>query len=91
MTFEWNPDKAAENERKHGISFDEASTVFGDRLAATYVDPDRSIGEYRFLTFGHTAYGRPIVVAHTDRDDKIRLISAREMTAKERRDYERSE
>ncbi len=91
MTFEWDRDKAGQNERKHGVSFEEAATVFGDPLALTYEDPDRSMGEYRFLTFGHTAHGRLIVVAHTDRDDRIRLISAREMTRNEIREYERAE
>ena len=91
MTFEWDPEKATENERKHGVSFEEAATVFGDRLALTYTDPDHSVGEFRFLTFGHTAHGRLVVVAHTDRDDRIRLISAREMTPKEKRDYEQAE
>jgi uncharacterized DUF497 family protein len=91
MTFEWDADKAAENRRKHSVSFEEATTVFGDRLAITYIDPDHSVGEYRFLTFGIAATGRLLVVAHTDRDDRIRLISAREMTRNERRDYERAE
>lgn len=88
MKFEWDASKADENSRKHGVSFDEATTVFGDPLAITYADPEHSIGEYRFLTIGHSAQGRLIVVAHTDRDGKIRPISAREMTRKERKDYE---
>lgn len=54
MTFEWDADKAAENRRKHGVSFEEATTLFGDPLALTYADPDHSVGEHRFLTFGHT-------------------------------------
>jgi len=88
MKFVWDASKADENSRKHGVSFDEATTVFGDPLAITYADPEHSIGEYRFLTIGHSAQGRLIVVAHTDRDGKIRPISAREMTRKERKDYE---
>lgn len=88
MKFEWDADKADENLQKHGVSFDEATTVFGDPLAITYADPEHSIGEYRFLTFGHSAHGRLIVVAHTDRDGKIRPISAREMTRKEKKEYE---
>ena len=88
MKFEWDAGKADENLQKHGVSFDEATTVFGDPLAITYADPEHSIGEYRFLTFGHSAHGRLIVVAHTDRDGKIRPISAREMTRKEKKEYE---
>ena len=88
MKFEWDESKAARNLRKHDISFDEATTVFGDPLAITYPDPEHSTEEARFLTFGHSASGRLIVVSHTDRGDKIRPISAREMTRKERKDYE---
>lgn len=74
--------------RKHGISFDEATAIFGDPLAITYHDPAHSVEEDRFLTFGHSSQGNLIVVSHTDRGDKIRPISDREMTRKERRDYE---
>lgn len=88
MDFEWNESKAARNLRDHGVSFEEATTVFGDPLAITYPDPEHSDEEDRFLTFGLTSDGRFIVVSHTDRNDKIRPISAREMTRKERRDYE---
>jgi len=88
MNFEWDEKKAAENLGKHGVSFDEATTVFGDPLAITYHDPLHSLGEDRFLTFGHTLLGRLIVVSHTDRNDRIRPISAREMTRKEKSDYE---
>jgi hypothetical protein len=90
MTFEWDPEKATENRRKHGVSFEEAATVFGDRFAITSLDPDHSVGEYRFLTFGATVQGRLIVVAHAERDDKIRIVSARETTPKEKRDYEQT-
>lgn len=68
--------------RKHGISFDEATTVFGDPLAITYPDPEHSVEEDRFLTFGHSSQGSLIVVSHTDRGDKIRPISVRRMTRK---------
>jgi hypothetical protein len=88
MKFEWDESKAARNLRKHSVSFDEATTIFGDPFAITYPDPGHSIEEVRFLTFGHTSSGRLIVVSHTDRGDKIRIISAREMTRKERNDYE---
>ncbi|MEE8057231.1 MAG: BrnT family toxin [Pseudomonadales bacterium] len=88
MKFEWDKLKDAKNLRKHGISFDEATTVFGDPLAITYPDPDNSEEEDRFLTFGHTSSGNLVVVSHTHRDDKIRPISARKMTGKEIRDYE---
>ena len=88
MKFEWNLDKARSNLTKHGVSFDEATTVFGDLLAVTYLDPEHSGDEIRYLTFGHSSQSRLIVVAHTDRDDKIRVISARAMTRKEKKDYE---
>jgi hypothetical protein len=88
MKFEWDESKAARNLRKHGVSFNEASTVFGDPLAITYPDPEHSLEEDRYLTFGHSSRGRLIVVSHTDRGDKIRPISAREMTRKEKNDYE---
>jgi hypothetical protein len=88
MNFEWDESKAASNISKHGVSFDEATTIFGDPLAITFPDPMHSAEEDRFLTFGRSSSGRFVVVAHTDRDDRIRLISAREMTRKERSDYE---
>ena len=88
MNFEWNEEKSNTNLRKHGVSFDEATTIFGDPLAVTFSDPTHSEGEERYLTFGRSSTEKFIVVAHTDRDDRIRLISAREMTRKERSDYE---
>lgn len=90
MKFEWDQIKANSNLVKHGISFDEATTVFGDPLAITYFDPEHSESEFRYLTFGHSAEGKFIVVAHADRNDKIRVISARAMTRKERNDYEQT-
>ena len=72
----------------HGVSFHEAATVFGDPLAITYDDPDHSEDEDRFLTFGHSALGRLLVVSHTDREDRTRIISARTATRKERKQYE---
>ncbi len=88
MEFEWDADKATRNLAKHGVSFHEAATVFGDPLALTYFDPDHSEDEDRFLTFGQSSAGRLLVVSHTDRGDRTRIISARRMTPKERRVYE---
>ena len=87
MDFEWDPEKDEANQRKHGVSFDEASTVFGDPLAWTIDDPDHSADEARFLTTGLSSQ-RLIIVAHTDREGRTRLINAREVTAAERRTYE---
>lgn len=88
VKFEWDPQKAKNNVEKHGISFAEATTAFGDALAITFDDPDHSREELRFLTFGLTKTRRYIVVAHTDRRESIRIIGARLMTPKERRMYE---
>jgi uncharacterized protein len=88
MEFEWNVDKARRNEEKHGVSFAEASTVFNDDHSSTVLDVAHSQGEERFITFGTTATGKAVVVAHTDRDQRIRIISARHMTPAERRAYE---
>jgi len=86
MTFEWDEKKAAANAKKHGVSFHEAATVFGDPLALTFSDPDHSENEYRFLTFGLSWSNRLLVVAHTDRGSKVRIISARPMTRHEKED-----
>lgn len=88
MVFEWDPDKAAENAAVHGVSFEEASSVFFDPLSATGADPDHSVGESRYITFGLSSSGRLLVVAHADREEAIRIISAREATAGERKLYE---
>ena len=88
MEFEWDPEKDQQNQGKHGISFDEASTVFGDPFALTINDPDHSAQENRFLTTGYSSRQRLIIVAHTDRDERVRLISARDVTATERHVYE---
>jgi len=77
ITFEWDAEKAASNEEKHGLSFEEASTAFGDPLSITVDDPDHSQDEARLLLLGTTHKGRLVVVVHTDRDDALRLISAR--------------
>ncbi len=88
MRFEWDPRKAAANLKKHGISFQEAATVFGDPLAITFQDPDHSEEEERQMTFGLTLQKRLIVVSHTQRKDRTRIISARPMDRKERVIYE---
>ncbi len=89
MDFEWGTAKATRNLDKHGVSFAEAATVFGDPLAITFADPDHSPDEDRYLSFGHSAGGDLLVVSHTDRDDGTRIISARKAGRKERRIYER--
>lgn len=88
MKFEWDAQKAEANRIKHAIDFDEATTVFGDPLALTFDDLYHSDDEARFLTFGVSSNNRPVVVAHTSRDDTIRIISARRMTPRELKDYE---
>lgn len=88
MDFEWDDAKAETNLRKHGVSFPEASTVFADPLALTGYDPRHSDDEDRYLTMGLSADGRLLVVSHTDRGDAVRIISAREATRAERKDYE---
>jgi uncharacterized protein len=88
LHFEWDAAKDALNREKHGVSFEEASTVFSDALSITIADPDHSEGEFRFATMGVSVHNRVIVVIHTDRDETIRLISARIATPRERRNYE---
>jgi uncharacterized protein len=88
MKFQWNPDKASSNIEKHGVSFDEAITVFGDPLAVTIDDPDHSVGEFRFLTTGRSTWQRLLVLSHTERENEVRLISARLATRQEQRKYE---
>jgi uncharacterized DUF497 family protein len=92
MEFEWDPNKDSGNQEKHGISFEEAATVFDDELQVTIPDPDHSVGEFRYLTIGLTTRGRLIVVSHTEHEeDRIRVISARSATTQERRTYEEGE
>ncbi len=88
MDFEWDPKKAAINVKKHSVSFEEASTVFGDPLAFTFLDPDHSELEDRFITFGMSRTHRLLVVAHTNREARTRIISARLTTKHERKIYE---
>jgi uncharacterized DUF497 family protein len=87
-TFEWDARKARINLAKHGVAFEEALTAFGDPLSRTISDPDHSIEEQRYVSMGRSARGRLLVVAHTERGDTIRIISARLTTARERRQYE---
>ncbi len=91
MQYEWDPDKAASNDAKHGVSFEEGTSVFGDPLATTVQDPDHSEGEPRFLTTGLSTRQRVLIVWHTDRGEAIRIIGAREATPHERRIYESGE
>ena len=88
MEFEWDPGKAAKNYRKHKVSFAEAATVFEDELSFTVYDPDHSVNEDRYITFGWSYRRRLLIVAHTERGDHIRIISARELTRTEREAYE---
>jgi uncharacterized DUF497 family protein len=87
--YEWDPAKAAENLRKHGVSFMEAASVFLDPLAMTYPDPDHSADEDREITLGFSNKSRIIFVSHCERDTRIRLISARKVTQREKLQYEK--
>ena len=88
MNFTWDPRKDAANRRKHAVGFREAATVLRDPLSTTYPDPVHSRDEQRYVTIGRSEHGRTLVVAHTDRADAIRIISARPATPRERRFYE---
>lgn len=91
MKFEWDPRKAESNLKKHGVSFQEAASVLGDSLSISYPDPDHSVREHRFITMGMSQIGRVLIVAHTDRGEYVRIISARKTTRKERKFYEEGE
>jgi uncharacterized DUF497 family protein len=88
LKFEWDPEKAEHNLDKHRVSFPEAATVFADPLSMTFYDPDHSVDEERYITIGHSGSDQLLMVAHTDREDSIRIISARKATRRERRSYE---
>ena len=88
LQFEWNGRKAQTNKKKHGVTFEEASTIFGDLLSITIIDLAHSIGEDRFITIGRSINEKLIVVVHTDRDDIVRIISARKAAKNEKRQYE---
>jgi len=88
VTYEWETGKAAENLKKHGVSFEDAATVFLDPLALTFPDPDHSDEERREITIGYTMGLQVVFVSHCDRGDRIRIISARLATRTERKRYE---
>jgi hypothetical protein len=88
MKIEWDPKKAKSNFEKHGVSFEEAATALSDQMAATGADPDHSLTEDRYVTFGVSEKGRLVVVSHTDKDQTIRIISARKASKGERELYE---
>jgi uncharacterized DUF497 family protein len=88
LEFEWDREKAASNEKKHRISFEEAATVFADPLAAIFHDEGHSKQEHREIIVGHSARNQLLLVSFTERAEAIRIISARQATKKERRDYE---
>jgi len=88
--FTWDPTKAASNLRKHGVSFEEALTMFGDPLARIHDDPHHSARESREIIVGHSTGGRLLLVSFTERSGVIRLISARRATRHERKDYEQA-
>ena len=89
MEFEWDKSKAASNLSKHGVSFDEAQTVFDDTLYIDFYDPDHSYNEHRYIIVGQSAQNRLLVISYTERGNVIRLISARKATRKERETYEK--
>ena len=92
IEFEWDKTKAATNEKKHGIDFSEATTVFGDPLELTIIDPEHSSGEYRFLSIGRSRAGNLLVVSYTERKQNlIRIISARKATKQELKYYEQNQ
>ncbi len=88
MEFEWSQNKADLNIEKHDVSFQEAATVFNDPLSFTFPDSDHSIGESRYVIIGISRFGQLLVVAHTEREENIRIISARKATRQERKFYE---
>ena len=88
LIFEWEPEKASENEQKHGVTFFEATEVFDDDHSSSVPDPDHSVDEQRYLIFGMSKQGSHLVVSYTERGGRVRLISARRMTPRERRAYE---
>jgi uncharacterized protein len=88
VDFEWDSAKDKANRRKHGVAFDEAASVFFDPLAVSGSDPDHSVDEFRYVTFGYWSRGRLLTVIHAVRVDSIRIISARTATRAERKLYE---
>ena len=88
VDYDWDEAKAASNLEKHEISFEEAATVFDDPLYIDFYDPDHSVEEHRYLIIGQSTAGRLLIVSYTERDEIVRLISARQVTASEKRAYE---
>jgi len=89
LNFEWDPNKARNNFKNHAVSFKEATSVFDDEQGITIFDPDHSESEDRFIVFGRSAMERYLLVVHTERNDAVRIISARELTRIERKKYEK--
>jgi uncharacterized DUF497 family protein len=89
LTFEWDSRKARSNLAKHGVGFQEASTIFGDPLSLTIPDPEHSLSEERYITVGRAFSGKLLVVVHTERGDNIRIVSARRASRRERKFYEK--
>ena len=88
MDFEWDPEKAVTNLKKQGVSFHEAASVLGDPMSVTFYDPDHSTEEDRYISIGRSSRDRLIIVSHCDGDDRVRIISARTVTRRERKIYE---
>ncbi len=88
LTFEWDQSKSERNETEHGITFDEAKTVFNDPFAITIDDPDHSYSEYRFIDIGFSSKGEVLVVWYTERNENIRIIGCRKATRSERKKHE---
>jgi uncharacterized DUF497 family protein len=90
LTFEWDSRKARSNLAKHGVGFEEASTIFGDPLSLTIPDPEHSLSEKRYITMGRAFTGKLLVVVHTERGDNIHIISVRRASRRERKFYEKT-
>lgn len=88
LTFEWDEVKAKENLRKHEVSFEEGKTIFNDPFLFTFPDNEHSADEERYINIGLSVNGRILILTYTDQQDKIRIISCRKATARERRFYE---
>ena len=88
IQFEWDPEKARGNEKKHGIPFHEAATVFADNLSVTFPNSAHLVGEERYITIGISEFGKILLISHAESGDTIRIISARQATRRERKYYE---
>jgi hypothetical protein len=91
LDFEWDQFKSRQNTKKHGVSFREGATAFADKFSFTIFDPEHSIGEHRFLLLGRSSSGNLLVISHTERGDRIRIINVRRATKRERELYENSQ